>query len=109
MIAAAGVAVADGYQSRDPDVAQPVSALAVLACEDEMDKLRELRVCRPGQVEEFLDFLRIAVAVILGKESVGPADLVADRLLETHLDQLHDRAVRQARDATRSGSSRRAR
>src|ERR1051325_1744740 len=99
MIAAASVVVTEDDERRRAHVAEPVRALEVVARDDDVDELRELRVRRPRELEECLDFVGVALAIILGEKGVGLADLVAYGSLEPETHELVDGAVRQAGDA----------
>src|SRR5215467_97369 len=77
-------------------------AFPVMTRDTEMNELRQLRMGRPGQFKKFFDFVAMAFPVLFGKESVGLAGLVIDKFFEAHFHHVHDKTMRQTRDAIRS-------
>ena len=103
MIASNRVGFADENQGRRFYISEAVCAFEIMPGDTKVNKLRELRMSRPGESEKFLDFGAVPLAIVLGKEGIRFDDLLIDKFLEPHLDHIDYHPMRQAWNTIRAG------
>src|SRR6185369_17769166 len=103
MIASNRVGFADENQGRRFYISEAVRAFEIMPGDAKVNKLRELRMSRPGESEKSLDFGAVPLAIVLGKKGIRFDDLLIDKFLKPHLDHIDYHPMRQAWNTIRAG------
>jgi hypothetical protein len=106
VIASDSIRFADQHQCWRFYIPEAMGAFEIVPGDAKINKLRELRVGRPGKPKKFLDFGAMLFAIIFGEKGVGFDDLVINKFLESHFDQVDDHPMRQAWNTIRAGPRR---